>query len=83
MYPEMIETARSEKQKAAERSFDFANSVEKIHAQLYQTLLDELGKKEDNYPYYVCTVCGMTVEKEAPGTCPVCGAKGFAFKKVD
>ena len=42
MYPEMIEAARAEGQKAAERSFDFANSVEKVHAQLYQHLLDDL-----------------------------------------
>ena len=81
--PEMIEAAKAEGQKAAERSFDYANSVEKIHAQLYQNLLDTLGKTTESYPYYVCPVCGLTAEKEAPGTCPVCGAKGQVFKKVD
>ncbi|MGA2108737.1 MAG: rubrerythrin family protein [Syntrophorhabdales bacterium] len=83
MYPEMIEAAKQEGQKAAERSFDYANSVEKIHAQLYQNLLDTLGKTTESYPYYVCPVCGYTAEREAPGTCPVCGAKGQVFKKVD
>jgi len=83
MYPEMIEAAKAEGQKAAERSFDYANSVEKVHAQLYQNLLDTLGKTTESYPYYVCPVCGYTAEREAPGTCPVCGAKGQAFKKVD
>jgi len=83
MYPEMIEAAKAEGQKAAERSFSFANEVEKIHANLYQALHDNLGKSADNYPYYVCPVCGMTAEKEAPETCPVCGAKGSVFKKVD
>jgi rubrerythrin len=83
MYPEMIETAKAEGQKVAERSFDYANSVEKIHAQLYQNLLDNLGKMKENYSYYVCPVCGFTAEKEAPGTCPVCGTKGSMFKKID
>ncbi|MGA3174217.1 MAG: rubrerythrin family protein [Syntrophorhabdales bacterium] len=83
MYPEMMEAARAEGQKAAERSFDFANSVEKVHARLYQDLLDALGKTTNTYSYYVCPVCGFTAEKEAPGACPVCGAKGSLFKKVD
>lgn len=83
MYPEMIEAAKAEGQKDAERSFNFANEVEKVHAQLYQKLLDTLGKSQDNYPYYVCPVCGYTSEKEPPGTCPVCGAKGEVFKKID
>jgi len=83
MYPEMIEAAKTEANKTAERSFNFANDVEKIHAQLYQKLLDNLEKAQDNYSYYVCPVCGYTTEKEAPGTCPVCGTKGSMFKKVD
>ena len=83
MYPGMIEAARAESHKEAERSFNFANEVEKIHAALYQQALDNLdGSKEVN-SYYVCPVCGYTVEKEAPETCPVCGAKGKMFKKVD
>ncbi len=83
MYPEMIQAAKAEGRKAAERSFSFANEVEKVHAELYQTLLDGLGKSTDSYSYYVCPVCGLTAEKEAPETCPVCGAKGSVFKKVD
>ena len=83
MYPEMIGAAKAEGNKAADRTFNFANEVEKIHAQLYQKLLDSLGKSQENYPYYVCPVCGFTAEKEAPGTCPVCGAKGSMFKKID
>jgi rubrerythrin len=83
MYPEMIEAARAEGQKAAERSFDFANSVEKVHAQLYQHLLDDPAEMTGRYSYYVCPVCGFTAGKEAPETCPVCGTKGSMFKKVD
>ena len=32
---------------------------------------------------YVCSVCGYTVEGEAPDTCPVCGAVKEVFTKVD
>jgi len=83
MYPAMIEKAKAEGNKDAERSFNFANAVEKIHARLYQLMFDNLEKAKDTYSYYVCPVCGYTAEKEAPETCPVCGAKGKMFKKVD
>jgi rubrerythrin len=83
MYPEMIEAAKGEGQKAAERTFTFANDVEKIHAGLYQKMLDSLRGPQENYSYYICPVCGFTAEKEAPIICPVCGAKGELFRKVD
>jgi len=83
MYPEMIEAAKAEGHKDAERSFSYAIEVEKIHAQLYQKILDGLEGAQEGYPYYVCPVCGYTAEKGAPDTCPVCGAKGDKFKKID
>jgi rubrerythrin len=83
MYPAMIEAAKAEGHKEAERSFHFANEVEKIHAGLYQQALDSLDGAKEAYSYYVCPVCGYTAEKEPPETCPVCGAKGKMFKKVD
>ena len=83
MYPAMIEAAKAEGHKEAERSFHFANEVEKIHAGLYQQMLDALDTAGESYDYYVCPVCGFTAEKEAPETCPVCGAKGKMFRKVD
>ncbi len=83
MYPEMISAAKAEGNKDAERSFSLANEVEKIHARLYQKLLDNLGASKEVYPYYVCPVCGYTSEKEPPGNCPVCGTAGKMFKKID
>jgi rubrerythrin len=83
MYPEMLQGAKAEGNKEAERTFDYANEVEKIHAQLYQKQLDTLGSSQETYPYYVCPVCGYTAEKGAPGACPVCGAKGTLFKRID
>ncbi len=83
MYPEMIEAAKAEANKEAERTFSYANEVEKIHADLYQKLLDNLGKDQENYPYWVCPVCGYTSEKDHPERCPVCNAKGSRFVQID
>ena len=83
MYPGMIEAAKAEGNKEAERSFHFANEVEKVHARLYQEMLAGLAKAGETYAYYVCPVCGYTAEKSAPEVCPVCGAKGKMFKKVE
>ena len=83
MYPDMIETAKSEGNKAAERTFSYANDVEKIHADLYQKALDSLDNPEDIECYYVCGVCGYTCENEPPETCPVCKANIKAFSRVD
>ncbi len=83
MYPEMIEAAKAEGNKTAERTFAYANEVEKTHARLYQGLLDGMGKTQEDYPYYVCSICGHTVGKEPPDTCPVCGAKAKAFQRID
>lgn len=82
MYPDMIKTAEAEGNKAAHRSFSYANEVEKVHAQLYQKTLDNLNSLPPA-DYYVCSVCGYTCEDEAPDTCPVCGVKKKAFYKVD
>ncbi|MEG6549808.1 rubrerythrin family protein [Desulfocurvibacter africanus] len=82
MYPGMIETAKAEGNKAALRSFEFANTVEKTHADLYQKALENLGSNKET-DYWVCSVCGHTVEDEAPEKCPVCQAAKKAFFKVD
>ena len=82
MYPDMIKEAKAEDESAALRSFNYANEVEKVHANLYQKALDNLNSLED-VDYYVCSVCGYTCESEAPDTCPVCSAKKKAFFKVD
>jgi rubrerythrin len=83
MYPEMIATAKAEGAKDAERSFVYANAVEEYHAKLYHEMLEELETKKESFPYFVCPVCGMTVEREVPDKCPVCGVKGSMFKKIE
>jgi rubrerythrin len=83
MYPEMIAHAQQEGEKEAERSFNYANAVEKTHAELYEKVAGNLGEGMEEYPYWVCPVCGYTAEKEHPERCPVCNAKGDRFMKVD
>lgn len=82
MYPQMIEDAREEGNKAAEMSFQYANAVEKIHAELYKKALDTMGNLPET-DYYVCDVCGNTVEGGAPDKCPICAATKDHFMKVD
>jgi rubrerythrin len=81
MYPEMMNMAKTEKNNDAYQSFHFANSVEKIHAALYQKAMENLGKNEV-LDYYVCPVCGNTVEKSVPEKCPICGSPGNKFIKI-
>lgn len=83
MYPEMIAVAKGDGNSDAERSFNYANAVEEYHARLYQDMLEGLDSQKEPFPYYVCPVCGMTVEREAPDKCPVCGVKGSMFKKIE
>jgi rubrerythrin len=81
MYPEMLAKARAEGQKQAEISFDYANQVEKIHAALYENALANLGKNKE-VDYYVCPVCGNTVEGKALDQCPICDTPGSKFIKI-
>ena len=83
MYPEMIAAAKTEGMKEAERSFNYANAVEEYHAKLYHEMLANLETKKEPVSYFVCPVCGMTVEKVVPDKCPVCGVKGSMFKEIE
>jgi rubrerythrin len=84
MYPEFIDVAKQEKNKQAEWSFNVANKVEKVHAGLFQKAMKALKENEQvpNIDYYVCKVCGNTVEKDAPERCSICGAPHVQFIKV-
>ncbi len=84
MYPGMIEAALAEGKTNALKSFEYANAVEKVHADLYKKVLDRLEQdKGAGADFHVCQVCGYTVEGEAPDECPVCKSKKSAFTKVE
>jgi rubrerythrin len=85
MYPGFIDIANREKNQPASHSFNLANKVEEIHHGLFKTALKDLqaGKTLKETVYYVCPVCGNTVEGEAPDKCPICGTPGSRFKKIE
>lgn len=82
MYPAFIEEARKEENSSAEISFFGAQAVEEIHAKLFKEALQNLGKNRI-IDYWVCAVCGNTVEGEAPEQCPICGAARESFNKIN
>lgn len=82
MYPPMIQDAVEEGEKGAQNSFTYALEVEKIHAALYKKAFELLGKNQE-VDYYVCQICGNTVEGEPPDQCPVCKAMKKMFRKVE
>jgi rubrerythrin len=83
MYPEYLEEAKQEGNKQAAWSFEVASKVEQIHANLYQKALDALKsqKQLEKVDYYVCGVCGNTVEGSPPDKCPICGSPKEKFFK--
>jgi rubrerythrin len=83
MYPGFIETAKQEDNKQAAWSFDVANKVEQIHAKLFSKAVDALKNKKtlEQVDYYVCGVCGNTVEGAPPDRCPICGSPKEKFFK--
>ena len=85
MYPEFLDVAAEEGENQASWSFNIANEVEKIHAGLYQKASAALEKDMDleATEYYVCEVCGNTVEGYPPDKCPICKAGKKAFTKVE
>jgi rubrerythrin len=83
MYPGFIDTAKQEGKKQATWSFDMANKVEQVHAKLYQKAMDAVKNRKqlEEVDYYVCGVCGNTVEGSPPDVCPICGAPKEKFYK--
>jgi rubrerythrin len=84
MYPEYLKMAKEEKNSQATWSFNVANQVEQVHAKLFTKAVNALkaGKEPPKAEYYVCSVCGNTVEDEPPEKCPICGNPKSKFFKA-
>lgn len=82
MYPTYIQTAEQQGEKGAEISNKWALAAEKVHAEMYKKALGSVENGEDveYVPVHVCSVCGFTVEGDAPDQCPVCGSPKDKFK---
>jgi rubrerythrin len=83
MYPDFLKEAQAEGNKGAEISFQNAMAVEEIHEGLYKKALHAVqgGGDLPATKLFVCSVCGNTLEGEAPDVCPICGAKN-RFEEV-
>ena len=83
MYPAFRAVAELQEEKGALQSINFALAAEKIHAGMYQKAQQDLESDSDIKlsSVYVCSVCGHTVEGEAPDRCPVCGATKDKFSR--
>lgn len=82
MYPQMIADAEAEGNQKAKQTFHYANEVEKVHAALYQQMLDNLDKQELQ-DVYICPICGYTVIGEPPERCPVCNTLKKFFQRIE
>lgn len=84
MYPKFLAEAEAEGNTPASASFRNALAVEEIHHGLYSKALEAVQSGSDlpETEIFVCSVCGNTVEGQAPDQCPVCGASKEKFKKT-
>lgn len=80
MYPEMIEDAKAEGEKATAKYMGFVNEVEEVHANLYKKAANDELKGED---FYICPICGYTHEGKMSEACPVCMAPADKFYTVE
>ena len=81
MYPAYITVAESQGERTAVTAFSAALAAEKVHAGIYERARKSVaaGKDIAAGAIHVCSVCGFTMEGEAPDKCPVCGAPKAKF----
>ena len=84
MYPKFLAEAEQEGNKPAAFSIKNALAVEEVHHGLYGKALDAVKSGSDLHAskITVCSVCGNTVEGDAPDKCPVCGVPGDKYFEV-
>jgi len=81
MYPVFNEVAKFQGEKGGERTTRWALEAEKIHAGMYQKAKQAVaeGRDIEIAKVQICSVCGYTVEGDAPDRCPICGATKDKF----
>jgi rubrerythrin len=81
MYPAFMKVAEAQDEKIALLHLGRAMAAEKVHAGIYaraKAAVDN-GRDLEALPVHVCSVCGFTMEGEAPEKCPVCGSPKLKF----
>ena len=81
MYPVFNEVAKFQGEKGGERTTRWALEAEKIHAGMYQKAKQAVaeGRDIEIAKVQICSICGYTVEGDAPDRCPICGATKDKF----
>jgi rubrerythrin len=81
MYPAYLAVAQAQGEKTAEFYFNAAMQAEKVHLAVYRAgqKAVESGRDAAATPVHVCSMCGFTMEGEAPEKCPICGAPKSKF----
>jgi rubrerythrin len=82
MYPAFIAEAQASGTAAAVRTFTDAMEAEKEHARMYSEVLKNLENAKVAKTYYVCAVCGYTVEQLDFDRCPLCRNPKEKFEKI-
>jgi rubrerythrin len=82
MYPAYIEVARFQKELDAEKSFNWAYQTEQVHLAMFKKAKDivDRGRDIESKKIQVCSVCGYTLEGDAPDRCPICNVGKDKFK---
>lgn len=83
MYPEFIEAAEQEGNKAARQSFEYANEAEKVHGGIFNDLKALVGRGSDaeDKEVNLCPVCGWVGFDPVPDKCPICNTAKKAFRQ--
>lgn len=81
MYPVFNEVAKFQGEKGGERTTRWALEAEKIHAGMYQKAKQAVaeGRDIEIAKVQICSICGYTVEGDAPDRCPICEATKDRF----
>lgn len=82
MYPAYLAVAEDQGEDSAYQTFNRAYQVEQQHHEFYAQAKEaaDSGNDAELGDIVVCSICGCTLEGEAPAKCPVCGAPKTAFQ---
>lgn len=81
MYDAYLAVAERQGEKEAVMRFHAASEAEKVHSGLYgrAKAAVDTGRDAEIKAVQVCSICGFTVEGDAPDKCPICGAPKAKF----
>ena len=82
MYPEFIETAKTEDNQKAVQTFEYANAAEQVHGGIFKELLEKVrgGSDHEETDVSLCPVCGWVGLGDVPERCPICNTLSKMFK---